>query len=129
MLEDDVNRRGLREMLVWAVRWVAADSDAALAPLRDSKGTVVMEPDEIALTLDDAWLPSQGQALIPEKAEAVVAEIDRVFGTISGAEHSDLWTEEAVKSSAIWSRQRSLARTALDLMGEERADAELRFHV
>ena len=118
------NDRWRYEDLVWALRWLAADAEAALTALPDPR----LVPDEIALTLEDALLTVDRSTIIAD-AWQVIDEIDRRFDAMSGQEHAHLWTPEAVRRDRDWAEQRALARQALALLGDERADQSLRGRV
>jgi len=72
--------------------------------------------DEIALEFDDVVFLARAFLergdITPEKAEAIYA-VDRKLSAMSGADHADLWTPEALESSDAWADVRRLAARAL----------------
>lgn len=112
-----------REELVWALRWLAADPEAALAVGREIP---ICTADEIALDINESYEVAREWGLLEAPVAALLEEIDRDFEAMSGQEHAELWTDEALATSPEWQKQRDRARRALALMGEARADAELK---
>lgn len=122
---DDTERARVLERLIWAVRFIAADPDPALALIEQEH----LHVEELALTLDD-WLPlARQEAVVGKAVLAVLDEIDGVFEAMSGTGHADQWTDVAVRSGAEWAAQRDRARNVLRLMGVSRADDDLAGHV
>ena len=121
-LEDDGLNAWRREQFVWALRWLAAEPEAALAVGREIP---ICTADEIALDLNHWFEVARDWGLLEPPVAVVIEEIDREFEAMSGQEHAELWTEEALGTSPEWQKQRERARKALELMGEARADAEL----
>ena len=119
----------IRERLLWSLRWIAAEPDAQLVPLKDANGRWRMGIDEIALTLEDVWVVIEANTYFDEETRARIAEIDAMFGSISGMENEAHWTEEAIASDAVWVRAREKARTLLATLGESRDDEHLTGHV
>lgn len=111
--------------MVWAIRWLAADPEAALTAVDDER----IVPDEIAEDLDH-WLEvCRGWNLIDEPTLAILDAIDQAFSEMSGLSNAENWTPEAVRTSEMWLQQRMRARDALTQMGEARADERLRGQV
>jgi hypothetical protein len=82
-------------------------------------------PDEIALDFAH-WLEvARGYRLVDDAAVPLLMAIDENFIAMSGEENADEWTPEAVIASPRWTSQ----RRALNLLGEARADEDLRGHV
>ena len=119
----------IHERLLWSLRWIAAEPDAQLAPLRDTKGRWVMDTDEIALGLEDDWDVIQANGYYDEATRARIAEIDALFGSISGQEHEERWTDEALRVDPIWREAREKARALLTALGGSRDDEHLAGHV
>lgn len=113
------------EQLVWALRWLAADADAAIAAL-DQRAAIA---DEIALSLGDVVKTGRGTRGLSPHIRAAVEEINEVFGAMSGPERPELWTTEAIRSDPMWGRQRERARDVLALLRENSADGDLGGHV
>lgn len=122
---NDTGRAWVRDQLVWAVRFIAADPDVSLALIERERISI----DELALTLDDYLPLARREGVVEADAMALLDEIDSVFGAMSGLEHADQWTDVAVRSGAEWAAQRERARRALDLLGEPRADEDLAGHI
>jgi hypothetical protein len=73
-------------------------------------------PDEIALDFDHALGTAQGlldEGRLDRGALADLREIDSVLSEMSGAEHADRWTTDALFADAGWSRVRQAARRIL----------------
>ena len=122
---DDGTRDSILDRLTWAIRFIAADPDFALALIEREH----LHVDEFALTLGD-WLPlARQEGVVGKDVLAVLDEIDGVFEAMSGAGHADQWTDVAVRSGAEWAAQRERARNALRLMGVSRADNDLAGHI
>lgn len=115
-----------RSRLVWVLRWIAAEPDAALGALRFSAdGPIEVPADEIALSLEDVWLPIKENELLDAEIRSRVEEIDDLFASISGHTQSDHWTYEAVTSDPVWQAAREKARDLLAFLGESRDDEHL----
>jgi hypothetical protein len=124
-LVDDGEKEGIVERLVWTVRWLAAEPNAALNVVDDPR----IVPAEIANDLD-TWLEVASEhGLVEGRAHDVLTQIDETFSLMSGEENAHHWTPEAVRSSREWAEQRERARTVLALLGQERADGDLRGRV
>ena len=108
-----------RQELLWTLRWLAAEPDAALAAVDG-----IYTADEIALDLQDWSEIAQQWGLLDETLARMIAEIDREFGEMT-ERGPDLWTDDAVRTSPEWAKQRLQARVVLAAMGESRADAAL----
>jgi hypothetical protein len=122
---NDAERAWVRDSLVWAVRFIAAEPDASLELIERERISI----DELALTLDDYLPLAREEGLVGTDAMEVLDEIDAVFDAMSGPEHADQWTDVTVRSGAEWAAQRERARQVLRLMGEPRADEELSGHI
>jgi len=109
-----------RQELLWSVRWLAADPEAALAAAPG-----VVTTDEIALDLDHWSMMARDWALLDGPSLALLDEIDREFASMSDADRPELWEDVALSTTPEWLAQRARARALLDLMGEQRADARL----
>jgi hypothetical protein len=120
---DDATRAGARDELVWALRWLAAEPQAALSAVPE---VPICTADEIALDLNHWFEFARAEHLVDLPVLALLEEIDREFLLMSGQPAADLWTDEALAASPEWQKQRGRARRALTLMGEERADEELK---
>jgi hypothetical protein len=122
---DDGTRDSIRERLIWAVRFIAAEPDAAIALIEREH----LHIDELALVLDDVLPVARLEGVVPPDALAILDEIDSVFDAMSGEAHTEQWTDVAVRSGAEWGAQRERAREVLRLLGASRADEELAGHV
>jgi hypothetical protein len=122
---DDGHNASRRGRLIWSIRWLAADPEATLGAVEDPR-TV---PDEIAEDFDH-WLEvCRHWDLIDDPVLDILETIDQTFQDMSGIHHADQWTPEALTTSEAWAVQRTRAREALTMLGEERADEDLRGHV
>ena len=117
---DDGLNGWRREELIWALRWLAADPDAAIAAVPN-----VCTADEIALDIDHWFEVATGWGLIEPDASAAIAKIDDGFKAMTDRDDPALWTDEAVSSSTEWATQRVTARDALAALGAERMDDAL----
>jgi hypothetical protein len=119
MDEDQAQRRAwIYERLVWSLRWLAAEPEAALVAL--DRG---FPPDvEMAETLADV-LPALGPDIVDQHALDAIRAIDDAFGLM--ARQEELWTAEAVRTHDLWRHQRERARAVLVMLNEERADDQL----
>jgi hypothetical protein len=117
---DDSQNPWRREELVWSLRWLAAEPEAALAAVPG-----VVTADEIALDIGH-WLEvARDWDLLEAPVLGLVTEIDTQFRAMSEPGNADKWTDQALAASAEWATQRERARTALALLGESRADGEI----
>lgn len=117
---DDPLNPWRRQELLWSLRWLAAEPEAAVAAVPG-----VVTTDEIALDIGH-WLEvARDWDLLEEPALRLVTEIDTHFRAMSEPGNADKWTDQALATSAEWAEQRERARTALALLGESRADGEL----
>lgn len=119
--DDGSNWWRFRELL-WTLRWLAAEPDAAIAAA--PKYCVV---DEIATDIEHWMMVARGWDLVDPSVLARIEEIDREFAAMFEANWTDNHRDEdrVLLSSPAWARQRDRAREVLALMGEERADSEL----
>jgi len=124
-MDEDELDRWQHEQLIWALRWVAADPEAAIA----AAGTNVVIADEIALGLDAVIQTGRATRRLAPSIRAAIGEIDAIFGQMSRREHAQFWTAEAIRSDSRWAQQRERARRVLKQLGERRADGELPGHV
>ena len=117
---DDAGRDAWRRKeLIWTLRWLAAEPDAAIAAVDD-----IVTADEIALDLD-GWLEgTRDRPLIDETTASMLQVINDEFTAMTSGVPS-LWTDDAIRQSPEWARQLERARAALVHLGESRADAEL----
>lgn len=95
--------------LMWSVQALALDADAQF----DLFPGFVSIADELALALEEAL---EGLAdPWPLEAEVLdaVRNLDQQILGMSGPEHLDLWTDEAIRMSSEWSAVRTLARAVL----------------
>jgi hypothetical protein len=109
-----------RQELLWSLRWLAAEPEAALAAVPG-----VVTADEIALDIGH-WLEIARELdLLDQPVLSMVVEIDRQFASMSGAGNDARWTDQALRTSSEWAMQRERARSVLSAMGESRADDDL----
>ena len=102
--------------IVESLRLLGSDFDVQVSVLPK----FVHIPDEIALTFGDAFLLadqvlSAGQITQPQYSK--LKEIDDALDGMSGHDHAELWTLEAMQNGPEWKRLRSMARAALLELG------------
>lgn len=122
---DETERARIRDGLLWAVRFIAAEPDPALALIERERLLI----DELALTLADFLPAARQEGVVGEEVLAALDTIDSVFDAMNGPEHGEQWTDVAVRSGAEWAAQRERARDVLRLLGEARADDDLSGHI
>ncbi|MFJ8254314.1 hypothetical protein [Streptomyces sp. NPDC094466] len=102
----------LRHLLTDSLSVLAADAPAQTAWLDKHRVAV----DEIALDFDHAFRMA-GRLIehqqISENAVVALREIDALLACMSGHEHADRWTRNALASDARWDQGRQLARQVL----------------
>lgn len=79
----------------------------------------VCTADELALDFDHWFTTSQGHAryaLTPLALSPLVA-LDILLTSMSGAEQHELWTDDALVHRPEWEHVRTLAHTALSVLG------------
>jgi hypothetical protein len=116
--DDGLNDWRRQEML-WTLRWLAAEPDAAVTAVPG-----VDTPDEIANDLDHWFEIAQQWSLLDARAARLIAAINDEFGRMTDL-GADFWSDEAIRSSPEWAEQRERARLVLAEMGESRDDANL----
>ncbi|MCY9783317.1 hypothetical protein KIK06_05340 [Nocardiopsis sp. EMB25] len=109
----------LRRLLIDALALLAADASDQTAWV-DRHHVMV---DEIALNFDDAFRMA-GRLIehqqIGGSVLAALREIDALFASMSGPEHMDRWTSDALSRDQGWNQVRRLARQVLiELAGGE----------
>ena len=67
--------------------------------------------DELALEFSDAFIVEE--RFLDDAVRSVAAQLDWQLEEMSGAQHRDLWTVEALKVSEEWARVRKLAAEIL----------------
>src|ERR1700683_2717362 len=75
--------------------------------------------DELALAYNDIAAAAEDMRQCSELTEAeceAVRKLDRHLSSISGNEHSDLWTADALSAAEEWKGVRRLAKKTLDLL-------------
>ena len=98
-----------------ALKALAAPGSQALASVPD--GTVKAE--ELALDYENfvhAFVGNFRKEISQSQRDALLA-VDAMLQGMSGQEHAELWTEEAVVSHPKWESIRVLAREALAALG------------
>lgn len=117
--EDDGLNAGRVEELRWALRWLAAEPDAAISAF---DGIVV--GDEIALDLNWWYEVTLNWGLLDDETAAAIKAIDDQFTAMSEV-GPDLWSDDAIRYSPEWAAQRERARRVLLRLGVPRADDEI----
>lgn len=114
--------QALLEQLIVAVSQLARPAESQIAHLR-SLG-MAASVDELALDLDAvAGAALRAPGLLSEAQQALLHELDRRLDDMSGAEHSDLWSHQALRTSPAWTHVRELARSTLSELHAERSAA------
>ncbi|MBJ7597998.1 hypothetical protein [Candidatus Nephthysia bennettiae] len=108
-----------------------SETEWVLRQLRDSLSTLAasshhqsehirqlgdVSVDELGLELDDiapAALAITGPGELTSDQREALAALDAQLARMSGSEHSELWTVEALDSAVEWRRVRELAQEAL----------------
>jgi hypothetical protein len=116
---DDGHNAWRQQELLWTLRWLAAEPDAAMGAVHG-----ICTPDEIALDLDHWFEIAQVWGLLDERLIRSIGAINDEFGRMTDLD-GELWTDEAFRTSPAWAEQRERARLALATMGESRDDAHL----
>jgi hypothetical protein len=117
---DDPLDSWRRQELVWSLRWLAAEPEAAIGAVPD-----VVTADEIALDIEHGLEVARDSGLLDDPALSLIIEIDRQFDAMSEPGNGEMWTDQAIATSSEWAAQRERARAALTALGESRADADL----
>jgi hypothetical protein len=120
--DQEARRKWVYERLIWSLRWLAADAEAALAAVRATPAS-----EEMALLLEDILPAAQHYAVVEQSTLEAVSEIHRAFDPV--ARDWAFWTDDAVRSNELWQAQRERARAVLSTLNEERADDRLRGNV
>lgn len=116
---DDGLNPWRRQELIWALRWLAADPEAAIAAYDG-----VVTADEIALDLNHWYEMIRAWGLLDDPTAEELKAIVETFDAMNDV-GPDLWTDEAIRSSIEWAEQRERARAALVRLGESRADVDI----
>jgi len=80
-----------------------------------------VDVDELAIQLEDLWMDGDivhAEGLGDDLSRALDS-LDRALGEMSGAEHAELWTEDALDSRPEWERIRRLATRAAEALRRE----------
>ena len=75
--------------------------------------------DELALEFDDGYLllpQFVTKGWLAQQATEPLAALDVLLSDMSGSEHAELWTLDALATSPLWIEVRHQARVALFLM-------------
>ena len=89
------------------VEALAADGDTALARLPDN----CCKADELACQFDDLRLPFLAlfSAHLSASEKRLIEDLDGLLEAMSGPQHSELWTEDAVRQHPAWAKVRQKA--------------------
>lgn len=113
-----------RSQLVETLRLLAADFETQV----DALPRFVHIPDEIALLFGDEFLLAYqilAAGRLTSEQYAGLEEIDDFLDKISGHQHLEIWTLEALERRPEWQRIRSRARDILNMLGEPLAKLNL----
>jgi hypothetical protein len=95
----------------WAVRALAQDATIQIALFP----SFVVVADELALDFEQYRLATADRlSELGGHVVARVGELDAALEAMSGPEHLDLWTDEALRSAREWVTVRALARRVLE---------------
>jgi hypothetical protein len=116
---------GPRADLARLMKMLIADVQTAAATLdvhkRIHPEDFICLADEIAIGFGDTfgWFRAGGflHGFLMERQMKALSLLDEHFGSFSGQNHADLWTEEAIQHSPTWTRVRELAHDALVTLG------------
>lgn len=118
-LDQTETQQRLLEQLIVAISRLARPAESQIAYLEAlGLGTTA---DELALELDDvaeAALAAPG--LLSQRQRSLVSSLDAQLREMSGPEHTELWSRQALRSSPAWSEIRTQARVALRELHAER---------
>ena len=116
---------GFLQRLVDALRLAASDYETQVRALPPDQ---VCTADEIAITYGDSFLLA-GQilsaGLITQRQYDELKALDGFFSAMSGQEHAELWTLDALREGAEWMEVRTRARKLLDVLGVAHAPPDL----
>ena len=113
---DDVRAELTRVLTVLAQPWDAQVAYLHALDVVPAGANVWATVDELALDLDAIAPAAYGWEaegdFTAEELEGVRA-LDRALAAMSGQQHADLWTEQALRVAPEWANVRELARHAL----------------
>lgn len=104
-------------MLLDAIRLVASDFDTQVRALPPE---MVCTADEIAITYGDCFLLADqivSAGLITAQVYNELKVLDDLFERMSGQDHANLWTLDALRNGAEWKMIRAKAAELLDRLG------------
>ena len=114
-----------RTELISCLRRLAADSSIQAEYLR-SIGAYP-SADELALELRELALLSREKVRVGEMSleeKAIVEQLDRELGRLSGPSNASLWTVEALASADQWKKVRIMASECLKVLGDKLGTAQ-----
>jgi len=124
-MDPDPYEEPTRRMLLSALRWIASEPADTIAGLTFSDGTGRVPPSEVALTLEDAWIPVRDyRRFTPEIRSSVQALYD-----VLAADEPEAWTDAAIATHPMWADARARARALLDALGEPQPVGPYRDHL
>ncbi len=117
-LDQTETQQDLLEQLIVAISRLARPAESQISYLEAlGPGTTA---DELALELDDvaeAVLAVPG--LLSQQQQSLVRSLDDSLQEMSGPGRTELWSQQALRTSPAWSEVRTQARVALtDLHAE-----------
>jgi hypothetical protein len=116
---DDGLNAGRLEELYWALRWLAAEPEAAVTAFDG-----VVTGDEIALDLSQWYEVARDWGLLDGETAEAVRAIDEQFSVMSDGP-AELWSDDAIRHAPEWAAQRERARVVLKRLGVPRTDNEI----
>jgi hypothetical protein len=96
--------------LKWSLQALAMSPELQ----REQFPSFVCIADELALEFDHSWKTAADNHSFTPEQRSVLTELDAVLGSISGREHAQLWTEQAMRDAPEWQQIRGFARRALE---------------
>ncbi len=97
----------------WSVRALAqsAGTQFTLFP------PFVCVADELALEFEEQYGRVREQNVSLGRGEVAVRDLDKKLEEMSGPQHEELWTDDALRQEPDWEEIRVLARRVIDVMG------------
>lgn len=100
----------------WSVRALAQEASVQFTLFP----SFVCVADELALEFDECLRrlsTADGVVEFDPEQVKLVEDLDQRLAAMSGPEHEELWTDEALKTAPEWNEIRAAARLLVDKMG------------
>jgi hypothetical protein len=95
--------------LKWSLQALALSPELQ----REQFPSFVCLADELALEFDHSWKAAADSHAFTPDQRSILTQLDAFLGGISGREHAELWTDQALGDAPEWQQIRILAREAL----------------